>query len=70
EATVTVEYRDDALAIEVEDNGRGADDVTEGNGIAGMRERAASLGGELVALPRPGGGFRVHALLPLLKGSR
>ncbi len=36
-----------------------------GQGIVGMRERAAALGGELQAGPRPGGGFRVRACLPL-----
>jgi signal transduction histidine kinase len=36
-----------------------------GHGIEGMRERVAALGGELQAGPRPQGGFRVHARLPL-----
>jgi signal transduction histidine kinase len=36
-----------------------------GNGIPGMRERAAALGGLLDAAPRTGGGFRVRAELPL-----
>ncbi len=36
-----------------------------GNGIPGMRERAAALGGRLEAGPRPGGGFRVLAWLPV-----
>ena len=36
-----------------------------GSGIAGMRERVAALGGQLHAGPRPEGGFRVTATLPL-----
>jgi hypothetical protein len=40
-----------------------------GNGIAGMRERAAALGGRLEAGPRPGGGFRVRSWLPVRGGS-
>ncbi|MGH8982714.1 MAG: sensor histidine kinase, partial [Acidimicrobiia bacterium] len=40
-------------------------DAGSGRGIAGMRERARSLGGELEAGPRPGGGFRVRARLPV-----
>ena len=35
------------------------------NGITGMQERVAALGGELYAGPRPGGGFRVCARLPV-----
>jgi signal transduction histidine kinase len=33
--------------------------------VAGMRERAAALGGTLRAGPREGGGFEVAAELPL-----
>ena len=36
-----------------------------GYGITGMRERAALLGGDFSAGPRPGGGFRVAVRLPL-----
>ena len=36
-----------------------------GRGIAGMRERARLLGGELVAEPTAAGGFRVQARIPL-----
>jgi signal transduction histidine kinase len=40
-----------------------------GHGILGMRERVAALGGSLHAGPRPGGGFRVTATLPLKGGT-
>jgi signal transduction histidine kinase len=63
-ATVTVTYQDDGVEIEVRDfgPGDGAGHGT-GNGLIGMRERVAMLGGELVAA-RTDDGFRVHALLP------
>ncbi|MFI9624350.1 sensor histidine kinase [Streptomyces sp. NPDC052042] len=36
-----------------------------GHGLLGMRERVTALGGTLTARPRYGGGFRVHAILPV-----
>jgi signal transduction histidine kinase len=62
---VTIDCRDEELAIEVTDAGRGGVIASTGYGITGMRERAALLGGQLTAGPRPGGGFRVVASLPL-----
>ena len=68
---VTLDYGDSdgggdtALAISVDDDGRGGPVGSTGYGIVGMRERAELLGGELQAGPRPEGGFRVSALLPL-----
>jgi signal transduction histidine kinase len=58
---------DDArVAIEVLDDGRGATILPgSGQGIVGMRERAQLLGGSLDAGPRPDGGFRVVASLPI-----
>ena len=65
-ATVLVRYGGDELTVQVDDDGRGpAAAGGSGNGIRGMRERVAALGGELDAGPRPGGGFRVKARLPL-----
>ncbi|MFI0487426.1 sensor histidine kinase [Actinomadura sp. 9N215] len=43
----------------------GEDAGAGGNGLRGMRERAASVGGEMTAGPGPAGGFRVWARLPL-----
>ena len=39
--------------------------ATTGQGLVGMRERVALLGGELQTGPREGGGFRVAARLPV-----
>ncbi|MDV9178790.1 ATP-binding protein, partial [Streptomyces sp. W16] len=62
---VTVDYRDDELALEVTDDGRGHETGTgTGFGLAGMRERVALLHGEFTAAPRPEGGFRVAVRLP------
>jgi signal transduction histidine kinase len=62
---VSIDHRGEELSIEVTDDGRGTAVAGTGYGIAGMRERAALLHGELTAGPRPQGGFRVTARLPL-----
>jgi len=61
---------DGALVIEVEDDGaeRAGPSRGGGSGIRGMTERAAALGGQLTAGPRPGGGFAVRARLPVQTG--
>ncbi|GAA1733650.1 sensor histidine kinase [Nonomuraea bangladeshensis] len=66
--TVRLEYGERELVIRVTDTGATAPAVLSGegsgNGIPGMRERAAALGGSLVAAPA-GTGFQVEARLPL-----
>jgi signal transduction histidine kinase len=68
-ATVRVSYGDGDLTVQVDDDGRGPAPhraaAGSGKGIVGMRERVAALGGDLQAGPRPGGGFRVRAHLPV-----
>ena len=62
---ISIDQRDGRLSIEVTDAGRGGEPSGAGFGIIGMRERAELLGGEFTAGPRPGGGFRVAARLPV-----
>jgi signal transduction histidine kinase len=64
-ADVRVVYGDEDLVIRVDDNGKAVAPPVAGTGITGMTERVAALGGELMAGPRPAGGFRVEARLPL-----
>jgi signal transduction histidine kinase len=60
--SIRVAY-DDGLILEVTDDGVGGE-ALEGNGLIGMRERAAALGGSVEVGPRREGGFRVAAYLP------
>jgi signal transduction histidine kinase len=69
-ASVVVEYGPDAVHVEVTDDGRGAAALApatvvngSGQGLVGMRERAALYGGSIEAGPQPGGGYRVAATL-------
>jgi signal transduction histidine kinase len=66
-ASVRIDYRPDALVIEVDDDGKAAPDTAPvpGVGLLGMRERVTALGGRLHAGPRGGGGFTVQAELPV-----
>lgn len=72
-ASVRLVYFDDGLGLLVEDDGKGAPHELyeeggadgKGHGLIGMRERIGMVGGTLDAGPRPGGGFRISALLPL-----
>jgi len=75
-AQVVVGYGDQEVTVEVIDDGRGAvTSITDGragtgNGLIGMRERVAAFGGDLEVGPRPHGGFRVAARLPVATDQR
>jgi signal transduction histidine kinase len=78
--TVRLQYRPRDLLITVSDDGpppdsapaaagpgtgEAAEPVSDGRGLIGLRERIAVYGGELDAGPRPGGGWRLAARIPL-----
>jgi signal transduction histidine kinase len=68
-AKVVLDYGQEQLELWVNDDGLGAagSPPAGGNGLLGMRERAAAIGGTLRAGPRTEGGFGVYANLPLRK---
>ena len=69
-ARVVIQYRPELLELEVRDDGRGSvRNPRPGQGLVGMRERAALLGGTLDVRPMPGRGFRVLASLPVKSGA-
>lgn len=64
-ADLRLRYGDDAIELEVANEGRVLSAVRPGLGLVGMRERAAATGGTLEAGPRPRGGYLVRARVPL-----
>jgi CheY-like chemotaxis protein len=74
-ATADVAVSGTGVRVEVTDEGNpaghdGRPGFMPGHGIAGMRERVAAFGGSLAAGPRPGGGYRVLAQIPLEDGKQ
>ena len=70
-ARIRVAVGEESVVVTVEDDGAalvpvgGPIKAGSGNGLRGMRERAAALGGRLDAGRQPDGSWRVHAELPL-----
>ena len=67
---VTIRYLSSSIELTIDDDGSGADDLPTDvlrprYGHLGMRERVALFGGTLTVGPRPVGGYRVAASLPL-----
>lgn len=56
---------DRQMAIHARDDGHGAIQFKQGNGLSGMRERLAQFGGQLDIVTAKGQGFALDALLPL-----
>jgi signal transduction histidine kinase len=63
--TVTVDYGEHELALEIRDEGAGRSNSGGGHGLVGMRERVRLYGGSIETGPTDGGGWRVRARLPL-----
>ncbi|HTU05840.1 MAG TPA: sensor histidine kinase [Trebonia sp.] len=65
-ASVHLHYAQDALTVQVNDDGKGSGTKSAGTGLGliGMRERVSALGGRLHAGPREDGGFQVRAEFP------
>ncbi|WP_053174523.1 sensor histidine kinase [Nonomuraea sp. SBT364] len=66
-ASIRLVYDPTAIEVEVLDDGTPKHPVAAGFGLGGMAERVALCGGQLWTGPRLGGGFRVHARIPLEK---
>ncbi len=75
--TIRVAVEDEQLVVEIEDDGRGFDPVTMSAtstdrtrfGLAGIRERAAAVGGRVEWRSAPGGGTIVHVAVPMETGA-
>jgi len=65
EAAVTARLEDQALRLEVHDDGVGGADARRGSGLVGLRDRVEALGGTLEVRSPRGGGTAIVARIPL-----
>jgi signal transduction histidine kinase len=62
---VGVERDEEALVLEISDDGRGGADPNAGTGLRGLADRIDALGGRFEVDSPPGAGTRVRARVPL-----
>ncbi len=62
---IRLRLEDGGVDMSARDDGRGADQIQAGNGLKGMSERLAGLGGTLDVNTSPGKGFSLRAWVPL-----
>jgi PAS domain S-box-containing protein len=65
--TVRVSHAENAVVVEVADNGVGGADDSQGTGLRGLSDRVEALDGRLVVESRVGEGTRVVATMPLAR---
>jgi len=63
--SLRVQRSGSAVVLHARDDGRGAEHVTSGNGLRGMRERLAAVGGTMALSSARGRGFALEVHLPL-----
>ena len=62
--TVSLTKEDAGMRLRIEDDGRLKSGLREGNGLSGVRERVAALGGEVQLGSSASGGLRLDVRLP------
>jgi signal transduction histidine kinase len=70
DVTVSIARADDAVEVEVADDGAGGAELSRGTGIRGLVDRVEALGGRLALESPPGAGTTIRARLPLADRSR
>jgi signal transduction histidine kinase len=66
---LTIETKDDTVAVTVRDDGRGAAKLSVGHGLSGLRERIEGMGGKIEVDAQAGVGLTLRALLPARAGA-
>ena len=66
---LSIETKDDTVALTVRDDGRGAAELRVGHGLSGLRERIEGMGGRIEVEAQAGVGLTLRALLPARAGA-